>query len=137
MSQPNMEDARLTPAPRAGTSKQRKVVDSLVPLLLLELQSQIHSLVLFGSVARGEARPDSDADVLVLTEAPREARQRMNEISYDLDLENAVVTQLVPLTTESFEAEARMRSYFSSDIFRDGIVLHDDGTYRRIRKQAS
>ena len=132
-----MEDASLTPIPRPGTSKQRKVVDSLVPLLLLELQSQIHSLVLFGSVARGEAGPESDADVLVLTEAPREARQRMNEIGYDLDLENAVVTQLVPLTKKSFEAEARMRSYFSSDIFRDGIVLHDDGTYQRIRKQAS
>ncbi len=132
-----MEDPRLTPTPPRETSKQRKVVDSLVPLLLLELQSQIHSLVLFGSVARGEAGPDSDADVLVLTEAPREARQRMNEISYDLDLENAVVTQLVPLTTESFEAEARMRSYFSSDIFCDCIVLHDDGTYRRIRKQAT
>ena len=132
-----MEDARLTPTPRPGTSKQRKVVDSLVPLLLLELQSQIHSLVLFGSVARGEARPDSDVDILVLTEAPLAVRQRIDEISYDIDLKNTVFTQLVVLTTNNFEAETRMRSYFSSDIFRDGIVLYDDGTYQRIRKQAS
>ena len=132
-----MEDVRLASVPREDASKQRRVVDSLVPLLLAELESHIHSLVLFGSVARGEARPDSDADVLVLTEAPLDVRERINEISYDLDLEHAVVTQLVPLTTQSFEAEARMRSYFSSDIFRDGIVLHDDGTYKRIRQQAS
>ena len=132
-----MEDARLASATRTGMSKQRKVVDSLAPLLLTELESQIHSLVLFGSVARGEAKPDSDVDVLVLTEAPFEVRQRIDEISYDIDLENAIFTQLVVLTTKNFEAEARMRSYFSSDIFRDGIVLHDDGTYERIRQQAS
>ena len=132
-----MEDARLASVPRSGASKQRRVIDSLVPLLLAELESHIHSLVLFGSVARGEARPDSDVDVLVLTEAPLEVRHRMDDISYDIDLANTVFTQLVILTTENFEAEARMRSYFSSDIFRDGIVLHDDGTYERIRQQAS
>ena len=132
-----MEDARLASIPREGASKQRRVVDSLVPLLLAELESHIHSLVLFGSVARGEARPDSDVDVLVLTEAPLDVRQRIDAISYDIDLENTVFTQLVMLTTQSFESEVRMRSYFSSDIFRDGIVLHDDGTYERIRQQAS
>ena len=132
-----MEDARLASAPRTGTSKQRKVVDSLVPLLLAELESHLHSLVLFGSVARGEARPDSDVDVLVLTEAPLAVRHRIDEITYDVDLENTVFTQLVFLTTKNFEAEARMRSYFSSDVFRDGIVLHDDGTYKRIRQQAT
>lgn len=132
-----MEDTALASATGSGASKQREVVDSLVPLLLAELESQIHSLVLFGSVARGEARPDSDVDILLLTEAPLAVRQRIDEISYDIDLKNTVFTQLVVLTTKNFEAEARMRSYFSSDIFRDGIVLHDDGTYQRIRKQAS
>ncbi len=132
-----MEDTALASATGSGASKQREVVDSLVPLLLAELESQIHSLVLFGSVARGEARPDSDVDILVLTEAPLAVRQRIDEISYDIDLKNTVFTQLVVLTTKNFEAEARMRSYFSSDIFRDGIVLHDDGTYQRIREQAS
>jgi predicted nucleotidyltransferase len=132
-----MRDARSAPAPLRSISKQRKVVDSLVPLLLAELESHIHSLVLFGSVARGEERPDSDVDVLVLTEAPLDVRHRIDEITYDIDLENTVFTQLVFLTTKNFEAEARMRSYFSSDIFRDGIVLHDDGTYRRIRQQAT
>ena len=132
-----MEDAKMASVPRTGASKQRRVVHSLVPLLLAELKGHIHSLVLFGSVARGEARPDSDVDLLLLTEAPLDVRHRIDEISYDLDLANTVFTQLVFLTTENFEAEARMRSYFSSDIFRDGIVLHDDGTYKRIRQQAS
>ena len=77
-----------------------------MPLLLAEIESQIHSLVLFGSVARAEARSDSDVDVLVLTEAPLDVRHRIDEISYDLDLENTVFTQLVFLTTENFEAEA-------------------------------
>ena len=41
-----MEITRLASIPRDGASKQQRVVDLLVPLLLAELESHIHSLVL-------------------------------------------------------------------------------------------
>ena len=118
--------------------QHQRVIDSLQQRLLAELKDQVHSLVLFGSVARGEASADSDVDVLIITDAPFAVRQRIDEISYDIDLENGVFTQLVFFTAQSFENEAvGLRSYFSSDIIGQGIVLYDDGTLRRIREKAS
>lgn len=60
--------------------------------LLAECKAAIHevvpeaSLILYGSRARGDAREDSDYDLLVLVD--REV---------DMDLERAVVDRLVPL----------------------------------------
>ena len=39
--------------------------------LLAELPGQIEQLILFGSYARGDARPDSDVDVLVVVNWPQ------------------------------------------------------------------
>ena len=113
-----------------------KITESLANRLLAELGSHIHSIVLFGSVARGEAHEESDIDVLLITEAPFETRKRIHEISYDIDLENEVFTQTVFFTTQAFEREVNMRSYFSTDVLSQGIVLYDDGTFRRIRRNA-
>ena len=115
----------------------RRAVESLKEQLLAELKDQIHSMVLFGSVARGEAKPDSDIDFLLITEAPFDTRQRIDEITYDVDLENEVFTQLVFFTTQRFEEEVRIRSYLAADVLTEGVELYDDGTFERIRQQAS
>ena len=47
-----------------AAAKYQQPVDRLTRQLLAELKDQIHSIVLFGSVARGEATDDSDVDVL-------------------------------------------------------------------------
>ena len=52
-------------------------------------RQELHGVVLYGSEARGEARPDSDIDVLVLLERPidyaRELRANIAAL-YDLVL---------------------------------------------------
>ena len=118
--------------------KHQRVIDALKERLLVALEGQIHSIVLFGSVARGEADAESDIDILIITDAPFATRQRIDAISYDIDLENGVFTQLVFFAAQGFENEAvRLRSYFSSDIMSQGIVLYDDGTFTAIREKAS
>ena len=119
------------------TTKHRTVADLLTAALLAEMKEEIHSMVLFGSVARGEETDDSDVDVLIITEAPFEVRQRIDEVSYEIDLEKDVFTQPVFFSTQSFEKEVGMRSYFSSDVIREGIVLYDDGTFERIHREAT
>jgi predicted nucleotidyltransferase len=47
------------------------------------LQSRVHFVVLFGSVARGEARPDSDVDLLVVTAAAR-FNARVDDAMHDV-----------------------------------------------------
>ncbi len=115
--------------------KYERVIDLLKSKLLAEFGSEVHSIVLFGSVARGEATADSDIDVLIVTDASWETERRMHKVATDTDLDHQVFTQLVCFTPSGFESEVRMRSWFSSDILTEGIVLYDDGTYRRIRQE--
>ncbi len=118
--------------------EHQSVVNSLKEQLLAELEGEIRSIVLFGSVARGETTEDSDIDILIITDAPLETMQRIDKISYHIDLENGVFTQLVFFTTQGFEKETiTYRSYFSSDVISQGIVLYDDGTFRRICEKAA
>ena len=114
--------------------KYMRVIDLLKGKLLAEFGSEVHSIVLFGSVARGEATADSDIDVLIVTDGDSDTKRRAHDISSEIDFDNEVLTQLVSLTIHQFEKEVRMRSWFSSDVIAQGVILHDDGTYQRIRE---
>ena len=114
--------------------KYQTVIDLLKDKLLAEFAGEVHSIVLFGSVARGKATADSDIDVLIITDASWETERRMHKVATNIDLKNQVFTQLVIFTARGFEREVNMRSWFSSDIMIEGNVLYDDGTYRRIRQ---
>lgn len=123
----------MTSIPKYG-----KVIDTLKERLLAELKDEIHSLVLFGSVARGDATDDSDIDILVIMDAPYATKKRIHEISSDIGLDNEVFIQTVFFTTQGFEKEAiTYRSYFAQDIISQGIVLYDDETFRRICEEAA
>lgn len=77
----------------------------------------IDSIILFGSVARGEASKESDLDILVLGE--EEAREEVSEITLDLEKEFDVSIELVlEDTLEDLE------NYFLQQILREGIVLY-------------
>ena len=95
----------------------------------------VHSIVLFGSVARGEATADSDIDLLVIYDGSSETKTRFNEVADEIDLANEVFTQLVFFKPEGFEREVGWRSYFAQDVVSQGVVLYDDGTFGRICRE--
>ena len=116
----------------AYASRLRSVADTLVQRLLAEFKDEIHSIVLYGSVARGEATTESDVDVLVITEAPGELKEMFDDVGYDISLTDGVYIELMFSSTAQFQSLASMGSWFASDVIGEGIVLYDDGTFRRI-----
>lgn len=92
------------------------------------LGERLISLVLFGSVARGQARPSSDIDLLVVAEGfPRSLRDRRRPLLETW--EQVRTAQALPyvewnLVTKSPE-EARFHSPLYLDIVEDGILLLD------------
>lgn len=64
--------------------------------LLIERGYPVRRVVLFGSVAKGTARPDSDIDIAVITEPFHESRMREGGdillLSKDIDLNIETVT---------------------------------------------
>ena len=80
---------------------------------------------LFGSYARGEAREDSDVDVLVLLgQAAREDELAISNVAADLvwQLHGVVISPLV-LSTEEFERWRARERRVALEINREGVPL--------------
>ncbi|MEM4281556.1 MAG: nucleotidyltransferase domain-containing protein [Candidatus Caldarchaeum sp.] len=107
---------------------------------LLKANVGVRSLILFGSVARGNAKKDSDVDVLVVSDMFKslgEAVDRLVEVEYSprviQELEwlenNGVYTHLSfhPISS----ATLRKHPPIILDVVDEGIVVVDDGTYMK------
>jgi len=95
---------------------------------------EVQSVILFGSVARGQATPRSDIDILVI--APNSGEERFNELMNAVDRLAAEVSgrhpaKLVPIVmmTKDFEKSIKDKKRFAADILKDGIVLFGQERY--------
>jgi len=83
--------------------------------------------ILFGSRVRGEARPDSDADLaLIIAEGTTDWQLvgTLAEIAYDVFLEAGILIQPVPVSLVHWLNPERFpRPGFLRNIAREGIVL--------------
>jgi len=98
---------------------------------------EVQSVILFGSVARGQATPRSDIDILVIT--PNSGEERFNELMNAVDRLAAEVSgrhpaKLVPIVmmTKDFEKSIKDKKRFAADILKDGIVLFGQERYYHI-----
>jgi hypothetical protein len=85
---------------------------------------RIVRIVLYGSVARGADGPDSDVDVLVVTDDSRsDLRDGLDAIAFDLTMEfrRAAVFILYPATT--YDVARTHGSEFVLAVEREGEVL--------------
>jgi len=80
-------------------------------------------IILFGSHARGEARPDSDVDLLVIM--PRNGKERHQQAAeIHLKCHPGFPMDVLVRTREEFEERLGMRDWFMRDIAREGKILH-------------
>lgn len=88
---------------------------------------EIHEIVCFGSVARGEARGvSSDVDVLVVA-VDRSLEAELREVAYEVQLEYGVVLSLHVYTIDRFEE--RRDHPFLRNALSEG-VRYDEGAGR-------
>jgi predicted nucleotidyltransferase len=83
----------------------------------------VRKVVVFGSWARGDARPDSDLDLMVVADVQGSLAQRSYEIRRRLvDIE--VPIDLVVYTPAEYARFRRWRSSVASIADREGVLLH-------------
>ncbi|MEM3745222.1 MAG: nucleotidyltransferase domain-containing protein [Candidatus Bathyarchaeia archaeon] len=62
----------------------RSLIEKLLDLLLSKLGDKLVSVIVYGSVARGSARKDSDIDLLIIAESLPKSRMMRQNYSFQL-----------------------------------------------------
>lgn len=104
----------------------RAVAESFAERVRARFGPRARSVIAFGSRARGDARPDSDLDLLVLLDAMSLAdRNELSDLGYDLMLEKSLPFPVNPtvMTEQHFQWLSSLERLFPREIARDGIEL--------------
>ena len=111
----------------------REAAEDFAGRLVAELGPEVDAIVLYGSVARGEATRDSDVDVLVIARDAGRAKEHVKELAWAVEAERHRAFWLCPvvLDREEFLRLATVRWPFVREVSREGIALYDDGTFAR------
>ena len=94
----------------------------------------VKALILYGSVAKGTNKPDSDIDILVILPIEQEEKHTKGEYFYDY---NGFKINIVLRSIEKLRKIAIEKNYlFQKEIFREAEVLMDvDGEVTNLLKE--
>jgi predicted nucleotidyltransferase len=84
------------------------------------------ALIVFGSRARGDHRPDSDADVAVLLEGAHQpfldTKLRMSDVAYDVLLDTGINISPIPIWMDEWEdPQSYINPALLANIAREGV----------------
>ena len=102
--------------------KYREAVEEFVRRVLERYRDKIDSIILFGSVARGEAKEDSDIDILVVGDVSLE---ELVEVSFPILLEYGELISAKNMEKDRFDFSAKEGYSFVRNVLREGVVLYE------------
>lgn len=97
-------------------------LDEVVHRLVNQLQPK--SIYLFGSQARGDAKPESDYDLLIVIPHSNLPRHQREAEGYDALWGLPYPAELVVLTEREFEQAQQVRTSLASTVLREGTQLY-------------
>jgi predicted nucleotidyltransferase len=102
----------------------QKAIDHVVKQIVEKFKPQ--KIILFGSCARGNPRPESDVDLLVVMDTPlkdvQQAIQICQQIEYRFGLD------LIVHTPKYLQQRLEMGDWFLRDVLKEGKVLYESGS---------
>ena len=106
---------------------QRRALRELARRVRATLGEDLDRIVLYGSRARGDAGPDSDIDVLIITgtEPAPACRSRLSAIAADLQVETATYLpfSLAVMSRAAYAALLGHERRFALDVESEGVDL--------------
>ena len=110
---------------------EKKYFKNFISSLKRRLGENLISVVLFGSRARGDQKPESDWDLLIIAKnLPERFMQRYWFIKESLPTEWRGIVSIIAKTPQEFEAN--LASLYL-DIALDGKVIYDKNNYAQNR----
>ncbi|HEC88190.1 MAG TPA: nucleotidyltransferase domain-containing protein [Thermoplasmata archaeon] len=102
--------------------RYQKAVDEFIRRALEKYKDRIDTIILFGSVARGEAREDSDIDILIVTkEEDFRLRHILIGIAFDILLETEENISVKALSKNDFEKHKNFS--FLRNVISEGVKV--------------
>lgn len=112
---------------RSIQARREQAITDFAERLRGELGSRLVELRLFGSVARGDAQPDSDIDVLVVVQAAADERGRLEreavDIAFDVNLQHDVFISPCVVTESTLADPVWGQTPFLRAIRRESVAL--------------
>ncbi|MBI4499211.1 MAG: nucleotidyltransferase domain-containing protein [Chloroflexi bacterium] len=115
----------------------RALAKAFAERVLGELDGAIQAVVLYGSVARGEATPESDVDLFIVTPQPQGIWSAVGDIAHNISAQHGYRPSLVPYAVDVRHIEdlVRLGSPYLRDVLNEGRILYDDGTFAKLRQE--
>lgn len=90
--------------------------------------SELNTVILYGSYARGDFRPDSDIDIMILVDLTegeiKEKGHVLSEVTFDYNFDNDL--KIMPIVKKRDHFDKWLRAYpFYNNIKREGIELYE------------
>lgn len=99
----------------------QKAIDQVVEQIVEKFKPQ--KIILFGSYARGNPRPESDVDLLVVMETSLKESKQSLEIRRHLDVLFGL--DLIVHTPKRLKERVDMGDWFLRDVLKEGKVLYE------------
>jgi predicted nucleotidyltransferase len=110
---------------REGREIQKKYLGPLREFVKVALEKhgeKIETIILFGSVARGEAKEDSDVDILIVTKAEDfRLRRALIGIAFDILLQTEENISVKALSKEEFDRNKKFS--FLRNVISEGVKV--------------
>ena len=81
-------------------------------------------IYLFGSVARGEAGPDCDYDLMLIVSDDAPPERRRSRLAYEALRGTGIAADVLVSTLSRFEQRAREVASLPATVLREGKLLH-------------
>lgn len=108
-----------------------QIMESLIEQYITEIKKlygvHLRKVILYGSYARGDFRPDSDVDILILLDISdlelKTYSQQLSYMTYDFNLDNDL--DIKPLAKSEAHFKKWVVHYpFYANIDKEGVVLY-------------
>jgi len=102
--------------------------------VIFEYGDRIEAIIVYGAVARQQAREHSDIDVMIVSAHKQAIREGVGDIRFNVDLDHGTVTTLLFISPEEFSDQLTQGSLFLREVLNDGVATYGQAFFNRHRQ---